>query len=407
MRPLFRFPATTAHHHHHHLRRQIRTFINARIKWVRDPYLDTAVEREKNLKPLLSLKTLILSDPTKTLPLSAVSPLKPHLNLPTAADKFIQNHPLIFKIFLPPNKSNSLPHVKLTPKALSLHYEEMLILSLSRYRKDVAERLAKLLMLARSRKLPLFLIDMFKHDLGLPHDYLLTLLLEFPDYFQICDMGFRDASGEAVFGLELVSWRDEFAVSVMEKKGREEGVQIRYSMNLPSGYDLGKRVAEWMEEWQNLPYISPYENAFHLSPNGDQAEKWAVGVIHELLTLLVSKKTERDNIFCLGDFLGFGRLRIKKALVHFPGLFYVSNKIRTQTVVLREGYVKNLLSENHPLMVMRNRYIRLMNLVLRRGKPIRAVFGGNRKGSVARSRVGKKKEDYNRLKRNDGDKANL
>ena len=36
---------------------QIRTFINAGIKWVRDPYLDFAVQREKDLKQAISLKS--------------------------------------------------------------------------------------------------------------------------------------------------------------------------------------------------------------------------------------------------------------------------------------------------------------------------------------------------------------
>lgn len=275
---------------------------------------------------------------------------------------------------------------------------------MSHYRKDVAERLAKLLMLTRAGKLPLYLIDMFKYDLGLPHDYLLTLLLEFPEYFQICDTGFRDSSGDIVFGLELVSWRDELAVSEMEKRARREGqsaTRIKYSMNLPRGFDVEKRVLEWVDEWQNLPYISPYENAFHLAPNSDQAEKWAVGVIHELLSLLVSKKTERENVFSLGEFWGFEQLRFKKALVHFPGIFYVSNKIRTQTIILREAYRKNLLLEKHPLMVMRNRYISLMNLVLRRGKPIRTGVIARRKGSASSSKGGKSKNDGNIWRRSD------
>ncbi|PIN25350.1 hypothetical protein CDL12_01903 [Handroanthus impetiginosus] len=399
---LFHFPTAARHHLRHRYRHHIRTFINARIKWVHDLYLDTAVEREKNLKPLLSLKTLILSQPSQALPLPAISPLKPHLQLPTAAEKFIRNYPLIFKIFLPPNKSKPLPHVKLTPKALSLHHDEILLLSMSHYRKDVAQRLAKLLMLSRAGKLPLYLIDLFKYDLGLPHDYLLTLLLEFPEFFQICDMGVWDANGDIVFGLELVSWMYDLAVSEMEKRAKQDGesVRIKFSMNLPRGFDLEKRVLEWVDEWQNLFYISPYENAFHLAPNGDQAEKWAVGLIHELLSLLVSKKTERENVFRLGEFLGFERLRLRKALVHFPGIFYVSNKLRTQTVVLSEAYRKNLLLEKHPLMVMRNRYISLMNLVLRRGKPIGGVIG-HRKVSASGKKGAKKKDDYNRLSRSD------
>ncbi|KAK4401988.1 protein WHAT'S THIS FACTOR 1, chloroplastic [Sesamum angolense] len=166
----------------------------------------------------------------------------------------------------------------------------------------------------------------------------------------------------------------------MEKRARREGesrTRITCSMNLPRGFDLQKRVLEWVDEWQNLPYISPYENAFHLAPNSDQAEKWAVGVIHELLSLLVSKKTERENVFCLGEFWGFERVRFKKALVHFPGIFYVSNKIRTQL------------------------YISLMNMVLRRGKPIRNGVTARRKGSASSSKGGKRKNDGNMWRRSD------
>ncbi|KAL1555747.1 protein WHAT'S THIS FACTOR 9, mitochondrial-like [Salvia divinorum] len=394
--------STTARRRHLHF----RTFVNARIKWVRDPYLDAAVEREKNLKSLQSLKNLIVSHPSQSLPLSAISPLKPHLALPTTAEKFIQSYPFIFKIFLPPNKTNPFPHVKLTPKALSIHYDELLHLNMSRYRYDIAQRLAKLLMIARGGRLPLHLIDMLSYDLGLPHDYLLTLLPEFPDYFHICDLGFRDSNGEIVFGLELVNWRDDLALSDMEKRRDQDPneMQIKYSMNLPRGFDLQKRVQEWVERhWQNLPYISPYENAFHLSPNSDHAERWVVGMIHELLSLLVTKKTERENVFQFGEFLGIGRVRMKKALVHFPTIFYVSNRIRTQTVVLREAYRKKLMMEKHPLMAIRNRCISLMELVLRRGRPVRGAAVRRRERGRTCLRAVSNKEDWNRWRRSDDD----
>ncbi|KAM3377733.1 protein WHAT'S THIS FACTOR 9, mitochondrial [Capsicum galapagoense] len=383
--------ATTTAVHHHHLRRQLRTFVNARVKWVKDPCLDTAVEKEKNLKPLLSLKNLILSHPSKSLPLNTISPLKPQLNLPISALKFIQNYPFVFKTFRPPIPLSTL-HVKVTPSAESLHNDETLLLNLSHYRKDLAQRLGKLLMLTRAHRLPFYVVDKFKFDLGLPHDYLLSFLPEFPEYFQICQMGFKDSNGCEVFGLELVKWRKDLAVSAMEKRVESEDfaggkrVHIRYSMKFPRGFDLQKKVRNWVEEWQNLPYISPYEDAFHLAPNSDQAEKWTVGVIHELLSLLVSKKTERENIYCLGDYLGFG-IRFRKALVHHLGMFYLSNKIRTHTIVLREAFNKNILAEKHPLMRMRYKYISLMNKVLRRGVPINAGALRHRKrlGSLKES----------------------
>ncbi|KAF2583735.1 hypothetical protein F2Q70_00035014 [Brassica cretica] len=157
---------------------QRRTFINARVKWVGDPYLDEAVQREKNLKQLLSLKDRIVSSPSKSLPLSSLSLLKPLVNLHVTAAAFLQKYPSVFATFQP------------------------------------------------SRSLPLH--------------------------------------------------------------------------------------------------------------------------------------TETENVLCLGEYLGFGT-RLKKALVHHPGIFYMSHKIRTQTVVLREGYHKAFLIEKHPLMGMRHRYLYLMS----------------------------------------------
>ncbi|XP_076902561.1 protein WHAT'S THIS FACTOR 9, mitochondrial-like [Bidens hawaiensis] len=332
----------------------VRTFVDARVKWVRDPYLDFAVEKEKNLKQIISLKNLIISQPSKTIPLTTISAYKTTFNLLTTALNFFQKYPSVFQIFQP-SKPSSLPHVKLTPQALTIHNEESKILYSTGYRKDVAERLTKLLMLTRAGKLPLNIIDLLRFDLGLPHDFILTLLPDFPDYFQICYMNSN------MFGLELVMWRGNLATSDLQKNSAgKKGIPIKFPINLPNGFDLEKKVRIWMHEWQNLPYISPYEDGFFLSPNTDQAEKYTVAVLHELMHLFISKKTEKENLLMLGDYLGFGP-RFKRALVHHPGIFYVSNKIRTQTVVLRESFKKDTLVERPLLMGIRYRYLHLIN----------------------------------------------
>ncbi|WCJ35744.1 Ubiquitin carboxyl-terminal hydrolase family protein [Euphorbia peplus] len=337
-----------------------RNFISARVKWVRDPYLDTAVSKEKDLFQTLSLKNQIAFSPSKSLPLSSLSLLKPHFNLPITAHKFFDKYHTFFTHFQP---SPSLPlHVKLTPLALFVHNEEQAIHSNPIFRNGLVQRLAKLLMLANSKRLPLYVVDRFKFDLGLPHNYITTLLSDYPDYFNVCD-----SDNNGTLHLELVSWRDELAVSEMEMRAAfrdvdnvKKGRRIAFSLSYPNGFDLRKKVQDWVFEWQGLPYVSPYENAFHLDPNGDRAEKWIVGLLHELLWLLVSKKTEKENVLILGEYLGV-RDKFKKVLVHHPGMFYLSNKIRTQTVVLREAYRKDVLLEKHPLMGMRFRYIHLLN----------------------------------------------
>lgn len=342
----------------------IRSFVNAKVKWVQDPYLDNAVLKEKNLKQVFFLKNQIISSPSQSLPLSTTSLLKSPLDLPTTTSKFIDKYHCVFTQFQP--GPGLPPHVKLTPQAMALHKDELAIQSSFPIRQDTVKRLTKLLMLAGMSRLPIYVIDKFKWDLGLPHDYVLTLLADYPDYFDICSVE-DPSTGKELLALELVSWRKELAVSELERRamssyysGEKRRHNIAFPMCLPKGFDLEKKVKTWVEGWQTLPYISPYENAFHLEPNSDLAEKWVVAILHELLWLLVSKKTERGNLLCLEECLGL-EARFRKALVHHPGIFYRSHKIRTQTVVLREAYRKDLLVEKHPLMGMRYWYIHLMN----------------------------------------------
>ncbi|XP_002533882.2 protein WHAT'S THIS FACTOR 9, mitochondrial [Ricinus communis] len=351
--------------HHRNQLNHLRTFIAARVKWVRDPCLDKAVSKEKDLRQVISFKNQIISSPSKTVSLSSLSLLKTHFNLSNTAHKFLENYPSLFTHFQP---SPSLPlHVKLTHQALSIHKEEQLVYSSFSYRDDAVKKLAKLLMLTKVSRLPLHVIDRLKFDLGLPYNYITELLSDYPEYFNVCEGKDPFSNNKETFFLELVSWRDELAVSEMEKRvafgdlrNVKKGERIGFSLSYPNGFDLKKKVKDWVFEWQGLPYISPYENAFHLNPNGGHAEKWVVSVLHELLWLLVSKKTQKENMLILGEYMGLGD-RFRKALVHHPGIFYVSNKIRTQTVVLREAYRKDFMVVKHPLMGIRFRYIHLMN----------------------------------------------
>nr|POE62648.1 protein root primordium defective 1 [Quercus suber] len=171
-----------------------------------------------------------------------------------------------------------------------------------------------------------------------------TIVTEFLDCFRVVGGGNRDEDGV----LELVCWSDELAVSVMEKKG---------SIAFPMQFS---------------------RDASHLLPNSDESDKWTVAVLHELLHILVPKKTERDNLLLLGEYLGL-RSRFKRALLQHPGIFYMSTKIGTYTVVLKEGYKRVLLVEDHPWMQMRNRYIHLMNMVKEDGKPVSVLGGSNEK----------------------------
>ncbi|KMZ63628.1 hypothetical protein ZOSMA_3G01090 [Zostera marina] len=59
-----------------------------------------------------------------------------------------------------------------------------------------------------------------------------------------------------------------------------------------------------MDSFQNLPYVSPYEDRTILDWNNSVSEKWVVGVLPELLHLLVSKKTKKENLIRIGEHVG-------------------------------------------------------------------------------------------------------
>lgn len=238
------------------------------------------------------------------------------------------------------------PHVKLTPDILTLDVEERVLFQSDFHKQDIANRLIKLLMIGRMNKIPLNVIDMLKWDLGLPNDYIETIVPEFPDYFKLCSSGNE---------LELVCWSDELAVSVMEKNSMS-CFPLQYSR----GFEVDNKFNKWVDDWQKLPYVSPYQNVI-------KSDKWSVGLLHEILHLLVPKKTLKDNLLFLGEYLGV-RSMFKRALLQHPGIFYVSSKLNTHTVVLREGYKRDLLVSGHPLMNLRSNYIHLMYMVKEKNK---------------------------------------
>ncbi|ERN14950.1 hypothetical protein AMTR_s00032p00206100 [Amborella trichopoda] len=361
------------------------------MKWVKDRGLDHAVEKEKSLKPVIALKNLLKIEPGGSMPVSSVAELKDKLGLPTRAFNFIAYYPNVFETHF--FSHTPRPYVKLTPEVLRIDSEENQ--ASESLRHDIADRLLKLLMLTRHKRLPLTLIDQLKWDLGLPNDYVRSILPDFPDYFQIIPNPEPNPSPNSAFKplwsdpfekpnpklnstspnpnsslnslwLDLVCWSDELAVSVMEKKAMKEGKEYKKGMALAfplsfsRGYDIKKEVVKWVENLQKLPYISPYEDASYLDSRSDQYEKWMLGVLHELFHLFVAKKAEKQNVQSLGEHLGF-RPRFTRAFAHHPGIFYASNKIKTCTVILREAYKRDLLVEKHPLMGFRYQYIHLMH----------------------------------------------
>ncbi|KAM3360896.1 protein WHAT'S THIS FACTOR 9, mitochondrial-like [Capsicum galapagoense] len=145
------------------------------------------------------------------------------------------------------------------------------------------------------------------------------------------------------------------------KYGTEsEDILVKFDLKYLNGFEMDKK---WVDKWRKLPYISPYENAKNIPSKSDEDDKWAVIILHKILSLCVGKKTKKDNLLFIVECLGL-RSRFKRALMLHPGIFYVSRKVDTHTVVLKEHYKRGMLIHKNLLMELRFKYVFLMNKVM-------------------------------------------
>ncbi|KAG5542083.1 hypothetical protein RHGRI_021813 [Rhododendron griersonianum] len=361
--------------------------VNVKLKWVKDKVLDAVIAGERDLRAVCTLVSIISSNPQCSVPVYHLSHCRGQLGLPhdLKISTFVRRYPTIFYEFHVPDSGGTLvPCFRVSPEALNLHREELNVLQ--HHRKDLVDRLCKLLMLTKERTLPLQTIDQLKWDMGLPYGYEQSMIPHHPELFSL----FRLPDDRV--GLRLLFWDDCLAVSELQKNpGLQEKENIKngclaFPVRFTRGFGLKRKCMQWLEEWQRLPYTSPYLDASHLDPRTDISEKRIVGVFHELLHLLIQKKTERKNVSNLRKPLDLPQ-KFTKVFERHPGIFYISRKSDTQTVVLREAYDRQQLIQKHPLVDIRARYSNMMQqgfLDRSRGLYKRSISAGSEEDGLKR-----------------------
>ncbi|CAN8265768.1 unnamed protein product [Cochlearia groenlandica] len=333
--------------------------VNVKLKWVKDKELDAVVAREKHLRAVCNLVSIISSahdSVPRLLPIFHLNTHRGQLGLPQDLKlaAFMRRYPNIFVEDRCRDSAGScVPCFGLTPEAIDLYCEEANVLKVNK--SDVLARLCKLLMLTCERTLPLHSIDHLRWDMGLPYDYRYSLIRNHSDLFCLVKL-----SSDLV-GLKLMHWDEDLAVSRMQlKDGSRNDDCIAFPVKFTRGYGLKRKSNEWLQEWQRLPYTSPYVDASHLDARTDLSEKRNVGVFHELLHLTIGKKMERKNVSNLRKPFGLPQ-KFTKVFERHPGIFYISLKCNTQTVILREAYDRRHLIEIHPLVEIREKFAKMMN----------------------------------------------
>ncbi|KAF8693282.1 hypothetical protein HU200_038666 [Digitaria exilis] len=355
---------------------QRATLVNVKLKWVKDRALDAAVSRERHLRAAHHLLDLVFSRPGHRVSRSdllAERSVQRLCGSACSALEFLRRFHTMFAL--------SRGGVSLTDAALDLRRREVDYLCATE--GELVDRLRRLLMLTLPRSLPLHTIDLLRWDLGLPSDYRASILPRYPEHFAL-----EQPEGDERVWLRLLSWDSLLAVSELEKNA--DGVDtacLPFPVSFTRGFGLRSKCMDWLQEWQALPYTSPYADASDLDRRTDVSEKRNVGVFHELLHLTVAKRTERHNVSNMRKLLGMPQ-KFTKVFERHPGIFYLSRVLGTQTVVLREAYgggSQVLEKHAHPLVAIREEYSTLIRAALpprMRGRERHGAFSMQDEGYV-------------------------
>lgn len=318
----------------------------------KDPALENVLKRNQRWTINNQLKNIILRCPGQVVSIKSLQKKAKNLGFEGNVLNWIKKYPCFFEIYT----QDFEVWCKFTKKMNLLIEEEEAVKE--QQEPALAERLAKILMLTGRRRLNVLKFNDLRKSFGLPNDYVLSIVLKYPEQFKVNDYNGKRNNLE----IELVSWNPSLAVSVIERKAEERAkltgekpVPVFESW-LPESWKIS---VDRFNKFQEIPYISPYASGEGLEEGSDQLEKRVVGVIHELLSLTLWKKMSIAKLvkfqreFRFPDNLAF-------LLLRHPAIFYVSNKNDIHTVLLRDGYVESELVEKDPLVVVKEKFGELM-----------------------------------------------
>ncbi|KAK9735309.1 hypothetical protein RND81_04G197800 [Saponaria officinalis] len=331
-------------------------YVNVYMKWKKDRTYDSieTIFKSIELKPVIALKNCIVRSPDGCIPISEVSKRGLELDVPMKVARFIRSYPSVFEEFVGPQYN--LPWFRLTPKAIEIDIEEKAVYE--NHKSDLRLRLKKLILMNKDKMLPVRIIKGVQWYLGLPDDFLKNPEENFDESFRFVDL----EDGEQAVAVDC----QETILSVLQKNAMKRGEYnggrrepIAFPLFPSKRSKLKRKIACWLDEFQTLPYVSPYDHCTYFSTDSDLAEKRVVGVLHELLSLFVEHAAQRKTLLCLKKYLQMPQ-KFHKAFERHPYMFYLSMKGRMCTAILKEAYRDKNAIERHPLSTVRMKYIELL-----------------------------------------------
>eukprot|EP00268_Persea_americana_P043256 TRINITY_DN4344_c0_g1_i1.p1 TRINITY_DN4344_c0_g1~~TRINITY_DN4344_c0_g1_i1.p1 ORF type:complete len:533 (+),score=142.50 TRINITY_DN4344_c0_g1_i1:312-1910(+) len=331
--------------------------IKAAVKRRKELPLDNVIQRDKKLKLVLKIRKILVGQPDRIMSVKELGRFKRDLGIPKKRRliALLKRFPAIFEIV---EEGVYLLQFKLTPEADRLYLEEL------RVRNEMegllVTKLRKLLMMSLEKRVILEKIAHLRTDFGLPLEFRDTICQRYPQYFKIV----KTDRGPA---LELTSWDPELAVSAAElsdEENRAKEIEERNliidrppkfkRVKLPKGLNLSKGDIRRLAKFREIPYISPYSDFTELKAGTLEKEKHACGVVHEILSLTVEKRTLVDHFTHFREEFRFSQ-QLRGMLIRHPDMFYVSLKGERDSVFLREAYRDSHLIDKDRLLLIKEK----------------------------------------------------
>lgn len=375
----------------------VRPIITAAVKRRKEIPFDNVIQRDKKLKFVVKVRNILVTQPDRVMSLKTLGKFKRDLGLDKKRRLIavLKKFPAVFQIM---EEGVYSLKFKMTPEAERLYFEEM------RVRNEMEElvvvKLRKLLMMSLEKRILLEKIAHLKTDFGLPPEFRDTVCHRYPQYFKV-------VATQRGPTLELTHWDPELAVSAAELAAEENRIREVEEQNLiidrppkfnrvklPKGLNLSKGEMRKIMQFRDLPYISPYSDFSGLRPGSREKEKHACGVVHEILSLTLEKRTLVDHLTHFREEFRFSQ-QLRGMLIRHPDMFYVSLKGDRDSVFLREGYQDSQLVEKDRLLLIKEKLRTLVNVPRFPKGPARRIVEDSMRGSDSREdESGEEEEEW-------------
>ncbi|GAV84327.1 PORR domain-containing protein [Cephalotus follicularis] len=353
--------------------------IRAAVKRRKELPFDKVIQKDKKLKLVLKIRKILVSQPDRIMDLRQLGRYRRELGLQRKR-RFIallKKFPAVFEIV---EEGVFSLRFKLTPEAERLYLEELKV------RNEMEDllvlKLRKFLMMSMDKRILVEKIAHLRTDLGLPLEFRDTICQRYPQYFRV-------VATERGPALELTHWDPELAVSAAELAEEENRARELAEKNLiidrplkfnrvklPKGLNLSKGEMRRICQFRDIPYISPYSDFSHLRSGTLEKEKHACGVVHEMLSLTVEKRTLVDHFTHFREEFRFSQ-QLRGMLIRHPDMFYVSLKGERDSVFLRDAYHNSQLVDKDRLLLIKEKMRALVSVPRfpRRGAPKKDADG--------------------------------